>query len=61
MVTPDLTKKGLHAGEIVKRVAALTGGGGGGKAELGQAGGRDQSKLEEALRLVPQLVKKGLS
>ncbi|MCL0094006.1 hypothetical protein M1O53_03380 [Dehalococcoidia bacterium] len=32
---------------------------GGGKADIGQAGGKDKSKIDEALRLVPELVRKG--
>ncbi|MCL0076818.1 alanine--tRNA ligase [Dehalococcoidia bacterium] len=59
MVTPDLVARGIHAGDIVKQVAQVTGGGGGGKADIGQAGGRDKSKIDEALRLVPELVRKG--
>jgi len=59
MVTADLVKRGLHAGNIVKNVAQLAGGSGGGRADIGQAGGKDGSKLEEALRLVPSLVKRG--
>ena len=58
MITPDLVKKGLHAGNIVKQVAAVAGGGGGGKAEVGQAGGNDVSRLDNALRLVKELVAK---
>jgi len=58
MVTPDLVKRGLHAGDIVKQVAAVTGGSGGGKADMAQAGGKDKSKLNEALELVKQLIQK---
>ncbi|MFC1932115.1 alanine--tRNA ligase [Chloroflexota bacterium] len=55
-VTPDLVAKGYNAGEIVKQVAALTGGGGGGKATLAQAGGKYKDKLDEALKLVESLI-----
>jgi alanyl-tRNA synthetase len=58
MVTPDLVNKGLHAGDIVKQVAGVTGGGGGGKANMAQAGGKDKNKIDEALELVKRLVKK---
>jgi alanyl-tRNA synthetase len=58
MVTPDLVNKGLHAGDIVKQVAGITGGSGGGKANMAQAGGKDKNKLDEALELVKQLVQK---
>jgi alanyl-tRNA synthetase len=56
MVTPDLINRGLNAGEIVKKVAQATGGSGGGRPQLGQGGGKDRGKLEEALRLVARLV-----
>jgi alanyl-tRNA synthetase len=55
-VTPDLVKKGYHAGEIIKKVAKVAGGGGGGKASLAQGGGKDRDKLDEALRLVRSLI-----
>ncbi|HUV43238.1 MAG TPA: alanine--tRNA ligase [Dehalococcoidales bacterium] len=55
-VTPDLVEKGYNAGDIVKQVARVTGGGGGGKPTMAQAGGRDKDKLGEALRLVKDLV-----
>jgi len=57
LVTPDLVTRGLHAGKIAQKVAAVTGGGGGGRSEMAQAGGKDKSKLEEALHLVKTLVR----
>jgi alanyl-tRNA synthetase len=59
-VTEDLVKRGLNAGELVKFVAAPLGGSGGGKPTLAQAGGKDASKLEEALASVPKWVEKKL-
>ncbi|MGD9118748.1 MAG: DHHA1 domain-containing protein, partial [Dehalococcoidia bacterium] len=55
-VTPDLIAKGYNAGKIVKEVAGVAGGSGGGKPGLAQAGGKDKKKLDEALRLVKSLV-----
>jgi alanyl-tRNA synthetase len=58
VVTPDLVARGFNAAEIVKRVAEIAGGSGGGRAELGQAGGKDKDKLDEALRQVKDMVRK---
>lgn len=58
MVTPDLLDKGIHAGKIIKQVAQVAGGGGGGKPDMAQAGGKDKSKLDESLKLVPSLIGK---
>jgi alanyl-tRNA synthetase len=55
-VTPDLVAKGYDAGKIVKQVAAVTGGSGGGRPNLAQAGGKDQKKLDQALKLVKSLI-----
>jgi alanyl-tRNA synthetase len=55
-VTDDLLARGAHAGDLVKNVARIVGGGGGGRPSLAQAGGRDLSKLREALAQVPDLV-----
>jgi len=55
-VTPDLIDKGYNAGDIIKQVAGVTGGGGGGRADFAQAGGKNKNKLDEALGLVRQLV-----
>jgi alanyl-tRNA synthetase len=54
-VTPDLTRL-VHAGELAKAVATLVDGSGGGRADLGQAGGRSPEKLSEAMAQVPALV-----
>jgi alanyl-tRNA synthetase len=48
-VTPSLVERGVKAGEIVKVAAQVTGGGGGGRDTMAQAGGKDPSKLDEAL------------
>ncbi len=59
-VTDDLIKRGLHAGKLIGKVAQAVGGGGGGRPNLAQAGGKDASKLDEALALVPNLVREAL-
>lgn len=53
-LSDQLVKKGWHAGDLIKAVAQVVGGGGGGRPNLAQAGGKDASKLEEALtRVIP--------
>ncbi len=59
-LTKDLIAKGLKAGEIVKQVAAIVGGTGGGKPDLAQAGGKDASKIGEALILAKQIASEKL-
>lgn len=59
-VTKDLTGK-VKAGELVKEVAKITGGGGGGRPDLAQAGGKDASKVDEALKQVPLILEKSIS
>ena len=61
MVTPDLVDKGLHAGNLARDTAKVVGGGGGGRPDMAQAGGRNAGKLDEALSGVPELVKQSLS
>ena len=61
VVTDDLIKdRGLKAGDIVRGVAQLAGGSGGGKAHLAQAGGRDPDKLDSALDQVAHIVEQQL-
>jgi alanyl-tRNA synthetase len=56
MITPDLVEKGLNAAKIVQEVAKIIGGGGGGRPESAQAGGKDPNKLREALSIVPSMI-----
>jgi alanyl-tRNA synthetase len=55
-VSPDLVKAGYHAGNIVKEAAIRCGGGGGGRPDMAQAGGKDPQKLDEALSVVFTLI-----
>ena len=62
MVTNDLIEaRRLNAADIARGAARAVGGGGGGRAEVAQAGGRDASKLDAALALVPGLVRETVS
>ncbi len=62
MVTADLvSEKGLNASNIARAAARAIGGGGGGRPDVAQAGGRDASKLDHALALVPGIVRESLS
>jgi alanyl-tRNA synthetase len=54
-LTPDLTER-YHAGRIVKALAAMVGGGGGGKADLAQAGGSQPEKLGTALEKACEII-----
>ena len=55
-LTDDLVEKGYHAGNMIKQIAKIAGGGGGGKADMAQAGGKDPSKVKEALEFVDNLL-----
>jgi len=56
-VTPDLAERGLHAGRLAGEVAKAVGGGGGGRPDFAQAGGKNPEALPEALARVPDLVR----
>jgi len=59
-VSKDLVKKGVDAGKIVKEIAPIVGGSGGGKPEMAQAGGKNPEKIEEALKKAREIVKEQL-
>jgi alanyl-tRNA synthetase len=60
-VTNDLIKKGVKAGDIVKQIAPIIDGGGGGRDQMAQAGGKNPDKLDEALGKARELIKEKLA
>lgn len=60
-VTDDVVGRGVKAGDIVRDIAPIVGGGGGGRPQMAQAGGKDASKLDEALAKAAELIKGKLS
>ena len=56
MATDDVVKKGVHAGNIIKAAASVCGGGGGGRPNMAQAGGKDASKIADALEKAKAVV-----
>ncbi|MET3727678.1 alanyl-tRNA synthetase [Fictibacillus halophilus] len=56
-VTKDLVTKGYHAGNLVKEVAVRCGGGGGGRPDMAQAGGKDPEKLQEGIDSAVEMIK----
>lgn len=58
MATKEAVQNGAHAGKVISEVAKAMGGGGGGKPESAQAGGKDPSKAEEAMAKVKEFFQK---
>lgn len=56
MASKEAVEAGIHCGNIIREAARITGGGGGGRPDMAQAGGRDHSKLEEALQRVKGII-----
>ena len=56
-VSKNAQARGLKAGALVKKIAAIAGGNGGGKPDFAMAGIRDTSKIDDALNAVPEIVK----
>ena len=59
--TKDLTKKGLNAGKIITEISAILGGKGGGAAHFAKGGGKDETKINDALEKAKELLKNALS
>jgi alanyl-tRNA synthetase len=59
-VTPDLTKR-VPAGQVVKQLAPIVGGGGGGRPDFAEAGGKDASRIAEMLAMSRSVIEKMLS
>ena len=55
-VTPDLVERGVDAAKLIRDMARVVGGGGGGRPTLAQAGGRDPGRLDDALRQAPRML-----
>ncbi|NLN97083.1 MAG: alanine--tRNA ligase [Eubacteriaceae bacterium] len=59
--TKDMVSKGFHAGKLIKEVATIAGGGGGGRPDMAQAGGKKPEKIQEALETGRHWLKEALS
>ena len=60
MVTKDLTSR-VHAGRLAQALAKMTGGGGGGRPDMAEAGGKDTSRIPGALEKLPELIRAQLA
>ena len=56
MLTPDLVERGLRAGDLARLAGKAMGGGGGGRPDVGQAGGKESSDLPNALLSVIEII-----
>ena len=59
--TPDAVKAGVHAGKVIKELTAIAGGSGGGKPDMAQGGGKDASKIDEALSQAAKIIEAQLA
>jgi alanyl-tRNA synthetase len=60
-MTDDLVAKGLKAGDVVKEIAPIVDGGGGGRPQMAQAGGKNPQKIDEALTKAAEIIRQKLS
>ncbi len=61
MASPEAIARGVHAGNLIREAAKITGGGGGGRPDMAQAGGKDVSKITQALAAASEAIEKKLS
>jgi alanyl-tRNA synthetase len=59
-LTADVVARRLHAGQLLKEIAAVTQGGGGGRPDFAQAGGKDPSKIPQAMKRAEELLSEAL-
>ena len=58
MVTDGAMEKGAHAGNLIKEIASLVGGGGGGRPNMAQAGGKNPAGIPDAIAKAAEVVQK---
>lgn len=58
MVSDSLVSKGIHAGNIIKELAVLVGGGGGGRPQMAQAGGKKPEGMDDVIKQAPLVLEK---
>jgi alanyl-tRNA synthetase len=56
-VSDDIAGKRLHAGKMAKSLASILGGGGGGRPDFAQAGGKKVENLDQAIEALPEIIK----
>ncbi len=56
-VSDDVAGKGVHAGKMAKKLASILGGGGGGRPDFAQAGGKKVENLDQAIEALPEIIK----
>ena len=61
MATDDAVKAGAHAGNLVKEIAPCVGGGGGGRPNMAQAGGKNPAGIDECLKKAVEVAKSQLA
>ena len=59
--SPELVDRGVHAGNLIREIAKVAGGGGGGRPDIAQAGAKDASKIDAALAEGRRLALEALS